>query len=284
MKPTLTAIIQLMRADRPIGTVLLAMPMLWALWLAADGSPSAFYTVIFLVGAWVMRSAGCVINDFADRKIDGHVQRTQQRPLVQGIISARGALIVFAGLLLIAFFLLLLLPARAMLPAVITVMLVLLYPLTKRFFDCPQLVLGMAFSCAILMVYITIFGRLPVSAWLLMLASICWTLIYDTLYALVDAPDDAKIGVKSSARWFGRQTKTILLVLMGVFLGLMAIIGLINQMAGYYYLGLLLAAGCFCYQMQLYQQQTGEAFFAAFLNNQWVGVLIFLGIMLSYLP
>lgn len=281
---TLIAALQLMRADRPIGTVLLACPMLWALWLAADGHPPAKIVLIFLLGAFVMRSAGCVINDFADRDIDHSVERTQNRPLTSGRISVRATLILFSVLIACALFLLFLLPRAAIMPAILAFVLAALYPFTKRFFVMPQLVLGMAFSTAVLMAYAAIQQQLPVSAWLLFAAVTIWTIVYDTFYAMVDRNDDVQLGIHSSALWFGRYDWLICVALMDIFLLLMLIVGVMNEVGIYYYLGWLGAMGCFSYQAWITRHRERAKCFTAFLNNQWVGVLILLGIILDSLP
>lgn len=284
MKTFLLDVAQLMRIDRPVGTVLLACPMLWALWLASDGQPSASLVLIFLLGAFVMRSAGCVINDFADRKIDLQVKRTKQRPLTSGRLSARAALGVFAALIACALVLLLFLPLRAAFPAVIAFVLATLYPFTKRFFLLPQLVLGLAYSSSIPMAYIVVLNALPQSMWLLFFASVLWTVVYDTFYAMVDRDDDVRLGIHSSALWFGQRDLAVCALLTLVFLGLMLAVGWANTLGGYYYLGLSLAVLCFIYQFVIARRREREPCFVAFLNNQWVGVLIFLGLLLDFLP
>ncbi|PID63709.1 MAG: 4-hydroxybenzoate octaprenyltransferase [Gammaproteobacteria bacterium] len=283
MKEKIIACLQLMRADRPVGTVLLACPMLWALWLAAEGKPPANIVLIFLLGAFVMRSAGCVINDFADRDIDHSVERTQSRPLTSGRISAKETLLLFVGLIVCALCLLAFLPASAILPACAAFGLSCVYPFTKRFFKIPQLVLGMAFSTAVLMAYLTIEQQLSARAWVLFVAVVLWTVVYDTYYAMVDRDDDVHLGIHSSALWFGRYDTQINAGLMLAFVLLMIAVGVMNALNGYYYLGLLLACGCLLYQFAITRGRARTACFSAFLNNQWVGVLIFLGIVLSYL-
>ncbi len=281
---TLIAALQLMRTDRPVGTVLLACPMLWALWLAADGKPPAFIVLIFLLGAFVMRSAGCVINDFADRHFDQSVERTKARPLTSGQLSVKAALILFALLIIVALILLSFLPAEAILPACLSFGLACFYPFTKRFFVIPQLVLGMAYSSSILMAYMTIQQQLPAIAWLLFAAVTAWTVVYDTFYAMVDRNDDIHLGIHSSALWFGARDLSITAALMAVFLLLMLVVGWLSALGAYYYLGLLGAAGCFAYQLRISKNRERSACFTAFLNNQWVGVFIVLGLWLEGLP
>lgn len=284
MKNFLLAAAQLMRADRPIGTVLLVAPMLWALWLASGGQAPAKYVLIFMLGAFVMRSAGCVINDFADRKIDLAVKRTKDRPLTSGRISAKATLGLFFALIACALVLLSFLPSVAFIPAVVAFILATGYPFTKRFFIIPQLMLGLAYSSSIIMAYVTLQGDIPPVAWLLFLASTLWTVVYDTYYAMVDRDDDEHLNIHSSALWFGQKDLTVITVLMIIFLALMLAVGLIYQLNAYYYLGLAFASSCFVFQLRISRSRQREACFTAFLNNQWVGIFIFLGIWLSYLP
>lgn len=283
MKNLYLASVQLMRADRPVGTVLLATPMLWALWLASGGQPSANIVLIFLLGAFIMRSAGCVINDFADRKIDLKVERTKERPLTSGRATARFALSLFAFLIACALCLLIFLPTSAIFPAVIAFILASLYPFTKRFFIIPQLVLGLAYAMSILMAYVTVLGTMPLEGWILFSASTLWTIVYDTFYAMVDKNDDVHIGIHSSALWFGHRDLMILKGCAVLFLLLMTVAGLIHDGGIYYYLGILGSASCFLYQFYITRQRKRESCFTAFLNNQWVGVFVFLGILLDSL-
>lgn len=275
---------KLMRLDRPVGTVLLACPMLWALWFAAAGRPRAAWVLIFLLGAWVMRSAGCVINDFADRQFDGHVERTRIRPLATGEISQFGALTCFALLIVIALVLLSFLPFEAVLPACFSFAMACFYPFTKRFFIVPQLVLGMAYASSVFMAFLTVKNEMPLAAWLLFIAVVIWTLLYDTFYAMVDREDDIHIGIHSSALWLGRHDLLGIALLMLVFLLLMLLVGYYYSCGIFYYLGLLAAMGCFLYQLWICKDKNRAACFIAFLNNQWVGVFVFLGILLDYLP
>lgn len=284
MKHFLLAAVQLMRADRPVGTVLLVAPMLWALWLGSGGQPAASTVLIFMLGAFVMRSAGCVINDFADRDLDAKVKRTKDRALTTGRISAKAALGLFFGLIVCALILLSFLPSSAFFSAVAAFLLATIYPFTKRFFMMPQLVLGLAYASSIVMAYVTVLGTMPWIAWVLFAASVLWTIIYDTFYAMVDRDDDTHLGIHSSALWFGQKDWVILLGLAAIFVVLMLIVGMVYQLAAYYYLGLLLAVGCFVFQFSITRTRERAACFTAFLNNQWVGILIFLGIWLSYLP
>lgn len=283
MKEKLIACFYLMRVDRPIGTVLLATPMLWALWLASHGQPPANVVLIFLFGAFVMRSAGCVINDFADRDFDHSVERTKMRPLTSGKLSVLDAMLLFAFLIAAALGLLSFLPQEAILPACLSFGLACLYPFTKRFFKIPQLVLGMAYSCSVLMAYMTISQEMPLSGWLLFIAVTLWTTVFDTYYAMVDRNDDIEIGIHSSALWFGDKDLLLNAIMTVVFIILMAVIGVMHSLNTYYYLGLLFACGCFSYQLLITRDRSREACFTAFLNNQWVGVFIFIGVLLAYL-
>ncbi len=283
-KNFLLSAVQLMRADRPVGTVLLACPMLWALWLSSDGQPSASIVLIFLFGSFLMRSAGCVINDFADRKIDKNVKRTKDRPLTSGRITTKATLVLFAVLILLALSLLLFLPITAVFPAVVAFCLATLYPFTKRFFVIPQLVLGLAYGMGIIMAYQVVLGHLPVVAWILFLASTLWTIVYDTFYAMVDRDDDISLGIHSSALWFAEWDLSVCLIATSVFLLLMITVGVIEHLGIFYYIGLSFSISCFMYQFWICRNRERQACFTAFLNNQWVGVLIFIGILLEMLP
>lgn len=284
MKDFFLSACQLMRVDRPIGTVLLIAPMLWALWLGSAGQPPAHIVLIFMLGAFVMRSAGCVINDFADRNIDAKVERTKERALTSGKMQAKTALAIFVGLIGFALVLLTFLPLAAFWPAVCAFLLATIYPFTKRFFIIPQLVLGLAYASSIIMAYVCVAGSVPIIGWVLFMASVLWTIVYDTFYAMVDRNDDEHLGIHSSALWFGHRDLMILAILAAIFVVLMIIVGLAYGMSVYYYLGLLLATSCLVYQFTISRNRDRAACFTAFLNNQWVGMLIFVGIWLSYLP
>ncbi|MBS9778033.1 MAG: 4-hydroxybenzoate octaprenyltransferase [Gammaproteobacteria bacterium] len=285
MKNFLVSTVQLTRADRPVGTVLLACPMLWALWLASpNGNPPAIFVFIFIVGAFVMRSAGCVINDYADIDIDNKVKRTKDRPLTTGKIKKSHALMIFVMLIFFAISLLLFLPKAAIFPAFFAFFLAVLYPFTKRFFIIPQLVLGLAFSTAILMAFSTILGAVTLTAILLFVASTLWTVVYDTFYAMVDRDDDKDLGIYSSALFFSDKDLKVCFILVCCFVALMIVIGVLEQLGIYYYLGLTMACCCFGFQFWLARLRERDNCFRAFLNNQWVGILIFLGILLDSLP
>lgn len=269
---------QLARLDRPIGSLLLLWPTFWALWLASDGIPSFSFLVIFTLGVFVMRSAGCVINDFADRHFDGHVKRTAARPLPSGRVSSTKALFFFASLVFIAFLLVLLLNPKTIYLSVGGLALAAAYPFMKRFTHYPQVVLGMAFSWAIPMAFSAVTETLPLSCWLLFLANSVWTVAYDTMYAMVDRDDDVKIGVKSTAIIFGAHDKLIVFILQAATLSLLAVIGWLELLGQWFYLGLLVSAVLFMYQQWLIRHRERTACFKAFLNNNWVGMIIFIGL------
>ncbi|GAA78767.1 MULTISPECIES: 4-hydroxybenzoate octaprenyltransferase [Pseudoalteromonas] len=274
--------IQLMRVDKPIGTLLLLWPTYWALWLANDGMPSLVNFVVFTLGVIVMRSAGCVINDFADREIDGSVKRTAQRPLASGLVSSGEALSLFLLLIVIAFFLVLILSFNTILLSFGALALAFCYPFMKRYTQLPQVVLGAAFGWAIPMAYMASINALPLQAWLLFIANICWTVAYDTMYAMVDRDDDLKIGVKSTAILFGEYDRHIIFFLNMTFVVIVAFIGFINELSTAFGVGLSVAAGLLFYQQTLIHKRERGACFKAFLNNHYVGLAIFIGLLFSY--
>lgn len=270
---------QLARLNRPIGIYLLLWQTLWALWFAADGVPAPQVLVIFILGVVLMRSAGCIINDYADRHIDGHVQRTQSRPLVTGQLSSREALLLAGFLVLGAALLVLMTNRPTLLWAFGAVALAAVYPFTKRFTHLPQLFLGMAFSWAIPMAYSA--QGVPISAvtWVLFLAAVCWIMAYDTLYAMVDRDDDLKIGVRSTAILLGDYDRIAVLLLQGLFWLGMLLAGAMTHSGWLYYVGLGVAAGLFLHQHRLIRDRERNACFQAFLNNHWVGLVVFLGVL-----
>lgn len=274
--------IQLMRVDKPIGTLLLLWPTYWALWLANSGMPSLLNFIVFTLGVIVMRSAGCVINDFADRKIDGSVKRTAGRPLATGQVSAGEALSLFILLIVIAFLLVLLLGINTILLSFGALALAFCYPFMKRYTQLPQVILGAAFGWAIPMAYMASIDSLPIQAWLLFIANICWTVAYDTMYAMVDRDDDLKIGVKSTAILFGKYDRHIIFLLNANFIALLALIGLSNQLGFAFAAGLLVAIGLLAYQQVLIHKRARDACFKAFLNNHYVGLVIFIGLLFSF--
>ncbi|WP_421242884.1 4-hydroxybenzoate octaprenyltransferase [Aeromonas enteropelogenes] len=277
------AYLQLARIDKPIGTLLLLWPTLWALWLAADGLPNLWVLTVFVVGVFLMRSAGCVINDYADRNFDGHVKRTSGRPLPTGKVDPREALALFFVLALISFGLVLTLNSLTIAMSFVGLLLAVSYPFMKRFIPIPQLVLGMAFSWSIPMAYAAQANALPAVAWLVFIANLLWTVAYDTQYAMVDRDDDLKLGLKSSAILFGRHDKRIIGVLQLATLLILLLVGQLMALGSSYYWGLLGAAVLFVYQQRLIRERQREACFQAFLNNNYVGVLVFAGLVLDYL-
>lgn len=274
---------QLTRMDRPIGSLLLLWPTLWALFLAADGLPDLHVLVVFVLGVVMMRAAGCVINDYADRNFDGHVKRTKARPLPSGLVTAKEALALFGLLVLGAFLLVLTLDPLTIKLSVVAVLLASVYPFMKRYTHMPQLVLGMAFSWAIPMAYAAQSGELPPVAWMLFLANVAWTVAYDTLYAMVDRDDDLKIGIKSSAILFGRFDKIAVGILQLVTVLLLVLVGDLCGLSSIYYWFLLVAFALFVYQQWLARGRERDPCFKAFLNNNYVGMLVFIGIALAVL-
>ncbi|MFM1892106.1 MAG: hypothetical protein RLZ44_1183 [Pseudomonadota bacterium] len=274
---------QLVRADRPIGIYLLLWPALWALWIAGEGRPTWWVVAVFVAGTALMRSAGCAINDYADRHFDGAVERTQGRPLATGRASPREAIGVFVVLSLVAFALVLLLNPKTIAHSFIAVGLAALYPFTKRYTHMPQLFLGLAFGWAVPMAFTALQNQIPPVAWVLFAATVLWALIYDTMYAMVDRVDDLRIGVKSSAILFGRYDRALIAVLQLVMLGLLLLIGELTGRGAWYLAGLGVVAALFGYQQYLIRDRERQHCFAAFLNNHYVGMALFLGLALDYL-
>jgi 4-hydroxybenzoate polyprenyltransferase len=274
---------RLMRLDKPIGILLLLWPTLWGLWLAAGGLPSMTVLVIFILGTVLMRSAGCVVNDYADRNFDAHVERTKNRPLATRVVSTKEALLLAAGLSLCAFLLILPLNRLTIELSVFALFLAASYPFTKRFFAMPQAYLGIAFSFGIPMAFAAQTGEVPFIAWILMVANLLWVIAYDTEYAMVDKVDDLKIGIKTSAITFGRFDVMGVMLCHVIFLGTMTIVGLIQKLGIMYYAGLAVALGLMIYQYRLIHDRDRGRCFKAFLHNNWVGATIFTGIALDYL-
>jgi 4-hydroxybenzoate polyprenyltransferase len=272
---------RLMRLDKPIGTLLLLWPTLWALWLAARGVPDVKVLAIFMAGTLLMRSAGCVVNDFADRDFDPHVARTRERPLAARRVSTREALLLAGGLALVAFVLVLQLNALTVALSFAALFLAVSYPFTKRFFSIPQAYLGIAFGFGIPMGYAAVLGTVPPEGWWLLLANIVWTIGYDTEYAMVDRADDLRIGIRTSAILFGRCDVAAVLICHAVFLAMMAGLGAHLQRGAAYYAGLAAAAALCGYQYRLIRGRSPAGCFTAFLNNNWVGAAVFAGIALS---
>ena len=274
---------RLMRLDRPIGILLLLWPTLWALWIAGQGRPDPLVLAVFVAGVVLMRSAGCVINDFADRHFDPHVARTRDRPIAAGRVSPREALILFAVLCLLAFGLVLLMNRLTILLSFVAVVLAVVYPFTKRITHLPQVVLGAAFGWAIPMAFAAQTGELPRIAWLLFVVNILWSVAYDTLYAMVDREDDLKIGVKSTAILFGEADRLVVGVLQLLVLLGLSLVGSLAGLGDFYAIGLLVAALLALYQQYLIRERDPRRCFEAFLNNNWFGAAVFAGIALDYL-
>lgn len=272
----------LMRLDRPIGNFLLLWPTWWALWIAGAGHPDAQVFVVFTLGVFVMRAAGCVINDFADRNIDGHVKRTVARPLATGKVSPREALVLFFVLLAIAFALVLTMNRLTIYLSFIGAGLAALYPFTKRWTHLPQPVLGAAFGWAVPMAFAAQLGEVPPVAWLIFIANVLWSTAYDTEYAMVDRDDDLKIGVKSTAILFGDQDRLIIGLLQAVILFNLYLVGVQAGLGTPYYYGLVFCAVTFAWQQWLIRKRKREDCFRAFLNNNWSGLFVFAGVALSY--
>jgi 4-hydroxybenzoate polyprenyltransferase len=273
---------RLVRADRPIGIYLLLWPALWALWIAAAGVPPLWILLVFVAGTVLMRSAGCAINDYADRDFDGHVKRTAQRPLATGQVQPIEALAVFVVLSLVAFALVLTLDLKTILHSFVAVGLAGLYPFTKRHTHMPQLFLGLAFGWAVPMAFTAVTGEIPPVAWVLFAATVVWALIYDTMYAMVDREDDLAIGVKSTAILFGRFDRLAIALLQGLMLALLWWVGRTVGAGIPYVLGLTAAALLFGYQQWLIRDREPGACLRAFLNNHYVGLAVFAGLAGHY--
>ncbi|MDO8844469.1 4-hydroxybenzoate octaprenyltransferase [Methylicorpusculum sp.] len=272
----------LARLDRPIGIYILLWPALWALWLASEGSPNLTILFVFCAGVVLMRSAGCVINDYADRDFDPHVERTRQRPIAAGKVSTKEALIIFVVLSLCAFALVLLLNTLTIALSFGGAFLAASYPFMKRYTHLPQAYLGIAFGWAVPMAYAAETDAIPLTAWVLYIAVILWALVYDTMYAMVDKEDDLKIGVKSTAILFGDKDREIMGGLQLLIMSLLLTVGYLQGMGWLYYAGLCSGAGFFIYQQQLIFKREKSQCFKAFLNNNWFGLVVFIGIVLDY--
>ena len=273
----------LMRIDKPIGSLLLLWPTWWALWVAAKGIPDPLILFVFTAGVFLMRSAGCVINDYADRNFDAHVERTKNRPLAQKRVNSKEALALFVFLALTSFALVLLMNWLTVALSFVGVLLAASYPFMKRYTHLPQIVLGAAFSWAIPMAFAAQSGTVPLVSWLLFLTNVIWTTAYDTMYAMVDREDDLKIGIKSTAILFGNKDKFIVALLQITTLALLLIAGVYLGLNSLYYIALLAGAGLFSYQQYLIKDRDRQLCFKAFLNNNWFGAVIFFGLFLHYL-
>ncbi len=291
IKEKLNSYLLLMRFDKPIGIYLVLWPTLWGLFFAAEGLPKLNLLIIFTLGCILMRAAGCVINDFADKNFDKHVSRTKDRPLTSGHVSEKEALLLFAGLCLLAFILVLFTNRLTIMLSVVALFLAIIYPYTKRFISLPQAWLGIAFGWGIPMAFaaqldLTSFSDIPIVAWKLLLANICWAIAYDTMYAMVDKDDDLKIGVKSSAILFSHYDRLIIGILQIAMLILL--VDVITDfeydwnMTKYYFLGLLIASCFMLYQQFLIKDRKQDLCFKAFLNNHWAGLSILIGIILHF--
>lgn len=272
----------LMRLHRPIGILLLLWPTLWALWIASSGHPQPLVLTVLVLGVVVMRSAGCVINDYADRHIDPYVRRTQQRPLATGQVTTQESIGLFVGLCLLAFALVLLLNTLTIALSLVALALAITYPFVKRYTHLPQIYLGVAFGWTVPMAFSAQTGELPALAWWLLLAVVLWALAYDTMYAMVDREDDLRIGVKSTAVLFGQGDRAVIAGVQSLLLVLLAFIGQWVGFGRYYYLGLAGAAMLALYQQHLIRDREPQRCFRAFLNNNWFGATIFAGIFLDY--
>jgi len=283
MKDRLLQYAYLMRLHKPIGIYLLLWPTLWALWIASEGHPDTLVLSVFVAGVVLMRSAGCVINDYADRKIDPKIERTRDRPIASGKVSPTEALVLFVMLCLAAFCLVLLMNRLTIMLSLLAVVLAAVYPFTKRITQLPQFVLGAAFGCAVPMAFAAQTGHIPTIAWGLFVATVLWAVVYDTMYAMVDRVDDVKIGVKSTAILFGHYDRFIIGVLQILVIALLVYVGKQASLGAWYWSGLLAGSGLFIYQQVLIKNRQRSQCLKGFQNNNWFGMLVFTGIALEYL-
>jgi 4-hydroxybenzoate polyprenyltransferase len=284
VRERLTQYYYLTRLDKPIGIFLLLWPMLWALWIAAEGRPNLLVLFVFVSGVVLMRSAGCVINDFADRKLDPHVARTRNRPIAAGRVTPKEALLVFVALCLLAFALVWLTNMLTVYLSFGGALLAAVYPFMKRYTHLPQVVLGMAFAWSVPMAFAAQTGSIPKLAWLIYVITVIWAVIYDTMYAMVDREDDLKIGVKSTAILFGDADRIIIFILQMMMFFALALLGKRAGLELTYYMCMGIAALFALYQQYLIKDRSPPHCFHAFLNNNWLGAFLFIGIFLSYLP
>ena len=273
---------KLMRIDKPVGIWLLLWPTLWALWLAGEGHPNQGLFVVFVVGVFIMRSAGCVLNDYVDRNIDPYVERTRNRPIASGAVAPTEALTLFVALGLIAIGLATMLNRPAQLLAIVAAGLTIAYPFIKRFVSIPQFILGAAFGWAVPMVFAAQTGAVPQLAWVVFGAALIWAVIYDTFYAMVDREDDRKLGVKSTALLFGDADLFVVGGLQLIMLLALIFVGLRAELGLWYYLSVAVAAGLMAWHQWLARDRQPAGCFAAFLNNHYIGLVIFIGIVLHY--
>jgi len=279
---TISPYLQLIRFDRPIGTLLLLWPTLWGLWVAAGGIPPIKYLVIFSLGVFLMRSAGCVVNDIADKDFDSKVARTKQRPLAVKNLPVKNALIFFVILLLMAASLLFFLNKLAIIVAFVSAFFAITYPFMKRHTYLPQLYLGVSFALSIPMAFAQLQNTIPVEAWLLFIVNIFWTTAYDTMYAMVDRKDDMKAGIKSTAILFGDLDYIIIAIIQTMMLLVLLLLGMKLEMSSTYYVAIVIVVVLFIYQNKLLRTRSLANYFKAFLNNNWVGLVLFCGFFFSY--
>ncbi|NNK24917.1 MAG: 4-hydroxybenzoate octaprenyltransferase [Woeseiaceae bacterium] len=273
---------KLMRVDRPVGIWLLMWPTLWALWLAGEGHPDQGLFVIFLLGVFVMRSAGCVLNDFVDRRIDPYVERTRSRPLASGAVAPFEALILFVALGLVAIGLVIMLNKQAQLLAIVGAALTVAYPFVKRYVSIPQFILGAAFGWAVPMAFAAQTGATPELAWLVFGAALIWAVIYDTFYAMVDREDDMKLGVKSTAILFGEADLFVIAGLQALMVAALALVGYRAELGFWYYASVMVAAALMAWHLWLARDREPADCFRAFLQNHYIGMIVFIGIVLHY--
>ena len=284
MRDRLIAYAYLIRLDKPIGTLLLLWPTLWALWLASGGFPNHHLLIIFILGTFLMRSAGCAMNDYADRDFDRHVLRTKERPITSGKISGKEALAVAAILALIAFLLILPLNVLTKELAVFALIVAIVYPFTKRFFAIPQAVLGIAFGFGIPMAYAAVLDFIPMEAWILFIGNIFWAIAYDTAYAMVDRDDDVRLGLRTSAITFGRFDILAIALSYGMLFLSQIWVAQLANLTNYFWVGWCLALACAAYHLKLVATRKREDCFKAFRHNNWLGGFLFLGILLGLAP
>lgn len=274
--------LQLMRIDKPIGIFLLLWPTLWALWIAAEGVPDYWTLFVFVTGVFIMRSAGCIINDYADRDFDAHVQRTKQRPLAQNKISTRSALFLFFVLIAVAFGLVLTLNSLTIKLSFIAALLASFYPFMKRYTYFPQMILGAAFAWSIPMAFASVQNEIPMISWVIYVSTLLWVLAYDTLYGMVDREDDIKLGLKSTAILFGDADLVIVTFIQGLFLTGMFLLGQQLELGFYYYIGWGAASALIVWQLYQCRSRNTETYFKSFLQNNYVGMVLFAGIVAHY--
>ena len=282
LRQQLPHFVALTRLDSPIGIYLLLWPMLWALWFAAEGIPNLGVLFIFVLGTALTRSAGCAINDYADRDFDGHVERTQHRPLATGALTGKEALVAAAVLMAVSFILVLFTNTLTVALSFVAALLAFVYPFAKRHTHLPQVVLGAAFGFAIPMAYAAQLNSVPAQAWWLFATAVVWSVAYDTLYAVADRPDDIKIGIKSSAILFGRYELLIVGILQIFVLIALGVIGASAERGLFYFCGLIAACGFVIYQLWICRHRDPTLCVKAFLNNSWMGMTIFIGLVLDY--